>query len=111
MVGSLMMPLIHIDFKLRKDYIYKVLCINRDKPITVCGGQCYLNEQFKKAAEHQEDKPNVRGSVEISFFNQRISELILPTINKLENDQIRPTISSDNPQSFIEYIFKPPRFS
>ncbi|MEM7107821.1 MAG: hypothetical protein AAF519_06320 [Bacteroidota bacterium] len=38
-----------IEFELNKGYIQDFLCINRDKPLTVCGGQCYLAEQMKKA--------------------------------------------------------------
>ena len=111
MVGSLMMPLILIDFELRRDYIAKVLCINRDKPITVCGGQCYLSEQFKKATEHQEDSSDVKRSVEISFFKHRIAELNLSTIYRLDDEQINSAFDAGHTQNFIKHIFKPPRFS
>ncbi len=33
-------------FQLNRDYIAEVLCINRDKPITVCYGQCFLEKNL-----------------------------------------------------------------
>lgn len=53
MLNTLAMPLIYLDFKLNQDFIAKVLCINRDKPITTCNGQCYLNRQLKKQQEKE----------------------------------------------------------
>ena len=44
-----------IDFELNKGYIQDFLCINRDKPITVCGGKCYLLEQLKKVNDSESD--------------------------------------------------------
>lgn len=44
-----------IDFKINQDFIAKVLCINREKPMSTCNGKCYLSEQLKKI-EKQEEK-------------------------------------------------------
>lgn len=54
MLNTLAMPLIYLDFKLNQDYIAKVLCINRDKPITTCDGRCYLNRQLRKQQENEQ---------------------------------------------------------
>lgn len=37
-------------FQLNRDYIAEVLCINRDKPITVCQGQCFLDARLDLAS-------------------------------------------------------------
>lgn len=42
-----------IDFKINQDFIAKVLCINKDEPITTCNGKCYLSKQLKKAEEQE----------------------------------------------------------
>ena len=46
--SAFIMPLIYLDFNLRRDYIAEILCINRDEPVTFCGGECYLNLQLEK---------------------------------------------------------------
>lgn len=33
-------------FQFNRDYIAEVLCINRDKPITLCQGQCFLDARL-----------------------------------------------------------------
>lgn len=108
--SSLMVPLIHLDFELRRDYIAKVLCINRTKPITVCGGQCYLDKKLKKAAHEQEKEPISSNRVlEISFFNQKIADLAFD-YSIAEQDFIYPVFDSENhTSSFVEGIFRPPQ--
>ncbi|WP_146946834.1 hypothetical protein [Cyclobacterium qasimii] len=43
-----------IDFKINQDFIAEVLCINKDEPMTMCNGKCFLSEQLKKAEEKEE---------------------------------------------------------
>ncbi|MFH1319424.1 MAG: hypothetical protein ABII90_02065 [Bacteroidota bacterium] len=38
-----------IEYAVNKDYIAKVLCINKDKPQMSCEGKCHLQKQLKKA--------------------------------------------------------------
>lgn len=42
-----------IDFKINQDFIAEVLCINKDKPMTLCNGKCYLSQKLKKAEEQE----------------------------------------------------------
>jgi hypothetical protein len=51
-------PLLYLDFEIRRDYIVANLCENRDRPIMNCNGKCYLakriaalDEQEKRQAE------------------------------------------------------------
>nr|WP_246223785.1 hypothetical protein [Fulvivirga kasyanovii] len=50
------MPIIWVDYEVNKDFIAKVLCINRDKPELKCNGKCYLAKKLKKAKKQQEDQ-------------------------------------------------------
>lgn len=50
-------PVIYLDFKLRQDFIAKTLCINKDEPITVCNGNCFLARQLNQAQKQQQEKP------------------------------------------------------
>lgn len=42
-------------FKLNQAYIASTLCVNRDKPMTMCGGSCYLKKKLEE--NHREDDP------------------------------------------------------
>ena len=44
-------------YRVNRDFIAKNLCVNRDKPMLNCNGQCYLSKQLK-AAEDKEQKSN-----------------------------------------------------
>ncbi|GAB3502967.1 hypothetical protein GCM10027442_03380 [Emticicia fontis] len=42
-----------IDYQLRKDFIAKALCVNKQKPQLNCNGKCYLSKRLKAAEEHE----------------------------------------------------------
>lgn len=42
-------------FHLNREYIAEVLCINKDKPIATCHGQCFLNKNLDVAKETSTD--------------------------------------------------------
>lgn len=44
-------------YQINRDYIAENLCVNRDKPMLNCNGQCYLAKKLK-AAEEKEQKSN-----------------------------------------------------
>ena len=59
MIGTCIRPVLpYLEYALNKDYISKVLCINKEKPKMKCNGKCHLEKQLKKAVE--EEKPNNR---------------------------------------------------
>ncbi|MCB0395555.1 MAG: hypothetical protein KDD36_02810 [Flavobacteriales bacterium] len=41
----------YIEYAVNKDYIAKVLCINKDKPQMKCHGKCHRTAQIKKIAD------------------------------------------------------------
>ena len=45
-----------LDFKLRQDFIAKVLCVNKEKPKRQCHGKCYLKKQLKQVTDQQSDE-------------------------------------------------------
>ena len=53
MIVALMLPYlakvaILIDYKINQDFIAEVLCINKEKSMTLCKGKCYLVDQLQK---------------------------------------------------------------
>ena len=77
------------DYLLNKDYIAKVLCVNRDKPEMKCNGKCHLAKQLKKqdAAEGQTEKSGktVRtlDEVNLTCENHSLSISVIFSIEKL----------------------------
>ena len=47
----LAVPLSYLNYKLHQDYYATVLCENPEKPITVCGGICYVKKQLPQSTE------------------------------------------------------------
>jgi hypothetical protein len=55
-----MAPLIFADYELRKDFIIKNYCVNKNRPEMHCDGKCYLAKQLEKA--EQEDQKQATGN-------------------------------------------------
>lgn len=54
LVKAWVIPLVYLDYELRKEYIIANLCVNRDSPIVVCEGKCYLAEKVVEAKKQEE---------------------------------------------------------
>jgi len=54
LVKAWVIPLVYLDYELRKEYIIANLCVNRDNPIAVCEGKCYLAEKIVEAKKQDE---------------------------------------------------------
>lgn len=67
--SALTVPLVYLDFEVRKEYIQKVLCIKKDKPITVCGGSCYLSKRLMQT-ENTPDKNEAATPPVFTFFTK-----------------------------------------
>ncbi len=50
------MPLIYLDFELRRDYIVKNFCINKNRPQLNCDGKCYLAKRIAAAQEKEQQE-------------------------------------------------------
>ncbi len=47
-------PLLYLDFEIRRDYIVANLCENRTRPQLNCNGQCFLAKKLAAVQEQQE---------------------------------------------------------
>ena len=54
LVKAWVIPLVCLDYEVRKDYIAKALCVNRDKPKLNCNGKCYLAKKLAEAEKQQQ---------------------------------------------------------
>lgn len=116
MITAMMLPSltkigILIDFKINQDFIAEVLCINREKPMTMCNGKCYLSEQLKKAEEQEEKQAptNKKERLEVVYYYATSAfEFLVHTdcfVSKLNLACIDEFYTS----SFIADIFRPPK--
>jgi hypothetical protein len=52
-------------FQANQEYIAQVLCINKEKPITMCHGQCFLDRNLALADEEMPQQAPAPGKVKI----------------------------------------------
>ncbi|MDW3194364.1 MAG: hypothetical protein R8G66_18455 [Cytophagales bacterium] len=107
-IGStLTVPLVYLDFEMRRDFIAEVLCINRDKPITTCGGVCYLELNLERSQPNSDAIPSSFTSL-MSFYFQEIesTKLSLPVSLMCQNLFLRTTEGTPNKISIA--VFQPP---
>lgn len=50
----MIVPVLFLDFELRKDFIVKNYCINKNRPEMHCDGKCYLAKRIRSAQEQDE---------------------------------------------------------
>lgn len=111
MAGSLAVPSVYLDFEIRKDYIAKVLCINKEKPITQCGGKCFLKKRLKNTQKSDQQGNVAPRLTNINFYSPSKAfkvefEKLLPT----QREYVIPNAAGYS-QLFYTDIFHPPCLS
>ncbi len=99
-----------IDFKINQDFIAEVLCINKEKTITICNGRCYLAEQLQKQEEHEEQQAPQQEKVETLFveaFFNNTTTCWIPVKKPSDLDHYTFFYTANH----LDRIFKPPQFS
>lgn len=114
MAKAMVVPIVYLDYELRKDYIKSVLCVNKNRPEMHCDGKCYLAKRIaaaQKQEESQAEKDFVSKLVEIDSTNNIFGtyaiqfHLISFVIEKLDNFfYIKPPLN----QAHLS-IFHPPQ--
>ena len=102
--------LIYASFKLNQKYIAENLCVDKDKPMSQCGGNCYLKEQLEKTQEKEMESPMPRYeySLPIQFIENKIDEdnLYFNTLSKKGYSQLEITFHIEK---HTTDIFHPPK--
>ena len=73
-VKTILVPVVYLDFELRKDYIIQNLCENRFKPQLKCNGQCYLAKKLHKIAEDNATKETQKQSQSMKKIMEEVFE-------------------------------------
>lgn len=80
-LNLLAMPLSYLSLRLNQDYYATVLCENPEKPITVCGGICYVKKQLS-SSDHP-SPVSLASKIDISVYFELVEEwqpLVLPFV-------------------------------
>lgn len=71
----LLKPLLPVvEYVVNYEYISKVLCVNKAKPMMHCNGKCHLMKELAKASENEKpissDKKIASQEMEVLFFEE-----------------------------------------
>ena len=73
-VKTLLVPVVYLDFELRKDFIIQNLCENRFKPQMNCNGKCYLAKKLHKIAEDNATKETQKQGASMKKILEEVFE-------------------------------------
>lgn len=54
LLKACVIPLLYLDFEIRRDYIVANLCENRNRPMLNCNGKCYLAKRIAETKKQEE---------------------------------------------------------
>jgi hypothetical protein len=102
-----------IEYVVNYEYISKVLCENKAKPMMHCNGKCHLMKELAKAAENEKpassDKKGYSPVLEVLFF-QEINSFSIASFSFLDKENNGNTYSNLYSNSHLESVFRPPIF-
>ncbi|MBC7892264.1 MAG: hypothetical protein H7Y12_08635 [Sphingobacteriaceae bacterium] len=105
----LIVPAIFVDYQVRKAYIAKYLCENRNRPELRCDGQCYLAKRLH-AAQGQEQSQKGHELMRFLFelpFESPATEFVFTSIS-LTQRVLLPAYAPLVPAEGAASIFHPP---
>jgi hypothetical protein len=102
-----------IEYMVNYEYISKVLCENKAKPIMHCNGKCHLMKELAKANENDKtDSSDKKGNlpvVEMLFF-QEINHFTIISFSLLDKEKMYCNYSNLYSNMNLESLFRPPIF-
>lgn len=112
---SLVGPFLPVfDYMIQYDYISKVLCENKDKPILTCNGKCYLEKQVNKANDLLDHQPHksLPPKLDVSLFPVFVLNSSVYLVMKFIKENQNTFIFFEQliPADHISGLFKPPKF-
>ena len=111
-VKTLLVPVVYLDFELRKDFIIQNLCENRFKPQLNCNGQCHLAKKLHKIAEDNATKETQKQGASMKKILEETFEATPLFSYELgfENLSLKSNYFYQlaHPQGFTLLIFHPP---
>lgn len=85
----------YLEYCVNYDYISEVLCVEKDKPLSICNGKCYLSQQLKEAQETEEQDKKI-----VTVEQEKIPMIVA---TRLSIKYLFPIVNS--PQQYEYYRF------
>ncbi len=98
-----------LEFELQKEYIQEVLCVNKQKPITECGGHCYLSKRLKESNETEQTPVSPQGQFKLKDYPIGFVKILSLEDKRLDSKDIDrvPYLESYQYISYTDF-FHPP---
>ncbi|PSL31534.1 hypothetical protein CLV60_103400 [Dyadobacter jiangsuensis] len=115
-VKAAVMPAICLDYELRKEYITKNICVNRNRPQLHCDGKCYL---AKKLAESQKQEEQSAENTYLASLIYQVMDTanpglftLQPVPHALHTESAEFAYTSPFiPQVAARQVFRPPLYA
>ncbi|GLU54412.1 hypothetical protein Dfri01_38730 [Dyadobacter frigoris] len=112
LVKAWVIPLVCLDFEIRRDYIVKNLCVNRNRPQLHCDGKCYLAKKLaetEKQQQRQAEQDYLASLIyQVMDTNTQNFFSVQPSGFELPLDLVFQYNSVLSPRNFPNEIFHPP---
>jgi len=109
MMAVLRPMLPYLEYSLNRDYIKTMLCIDKDEPMSMCEGSCYLDKRIQEESDKNQGADTPQLSTEkfpldfMRFFSYNLS--IIPTNNKVTTSAYQNTYDF----LFVRNVLQPPK--
>ncbi|RLD22446.1 MAG: hypothetical protein DRI71_07500 [Bacteroidetes bacterium] len=93
-----------MEYYVNYEYISEVLCINKDEPMTMCKGSCYLAEQIDLFEGNQNSGEGIpiENKVETKAYTYLAPEKI--ALNSLHSDILGSYLISGKQITYIAFL-------
>lgn len=105
-LNVLAVPISYLNFKIHQDYYATVLCKNPDKPITVCGGVCYLKKQLPESSDGT--PATFLSKIDISVYYQQFHKWEAVCLSR-HDQRFTSSHQVSYRSSHISQLFRPPQ--
>ncbi|MBA4853416.1 hypothetical protein [Emticicia sp. BO119] len=110
-VKSFIVPFICLDYELRKDFIIKNYCVNKNKPELHCDGKCFLAKKIQAQTEKEEQSALqnfIYRLLEINTFEIQ-NDFDFTNMVDIRDSSVRNyAFTENNTIDFSSSVFHPP---
>ncbi|RFS17468.1 hypothetical protein [Emticicia sp. C21] len=112
-VKSFVVPFICLDYEIRKDFIIKNYCVNKNKPELHCDGKCFLAKKINTQTEKEEQSALQNFIYKLIEVNTFESQSYFDFANVIEIKDFSVTNYPFTEKTTIDFsssFFHPPSF-
>jgi hypothetical protein len=102
-----------LEYTVNYEYISKVLCVNKAKPMMHCNGKCHLMKELAKAQEEEKQIPSNKKNATFDTFDLILdikNEFSLLVYSGITKTTIHSKYSNLYSHLSLYSIFRPPVF-